>query len=78
MLAGHAVRLVCARFADYGNAAQKFATFPRNTQMPNTAAAYGNEYMSAGGGAGGGSNFRGNAGSAQHNKYYHCVNTVVC
>lgn len=51
-------RVCCV--ADYGNA-QKFATFPRNAQMPG-APAYGNEYM-------GGSNFRGNAG-AQQNKYY--------
>jgi len=43
--------------ADYGNA-QKFATFPRNAQMPG-APAYGNEYM-------GGSNFRGTAGSQQN------------
>jgi len=51
--------------ADYGNA-QKFSTFPRNTQMPG-APQYGNEYM-------GGSNFRGNAG-AQQNK---CVFPFYC
>jgi len=52
------VSLVRWCVADYGNA-QKFATFPRNAQMPG-APAYANEYM-------GGSNFRGNAG-AQQNK----------
>jgi len=51
--------MMCLHFiADYGNT-QKFATFPRNTQMPG-APAYGNEYM------GGGSNFRGNAGTQQN------------